>query len=300
MSPPLPRPALALSFARSARTRASTAPSFFELASPGRLGGEGKKGTPGSPPPPTRPPLVPFPPGTPEKMSSRTALAPGNDRNSDTVSWGPAPWGTLLGSGHGTPHPAGPPAPPVLVPFPCSAAPTDVSHDFEASLFPPPRSPSPARPLGAPLSLDPSLVPLQSASARSLPSRKPPPLPAGAPPFPGCRVCPLLASPQPCWARPFPALHVPGSPKRSPCSPPPLPTSQPGPTRLGPAVLPASCLSGCWLPLPPLVSPQEPPPPGSQMPPGPCMAPSRCLGSPAWPCSARQPCPWTLGSSGLP
>ncbi|KAH0507613.1 hypothetical protein LTLLF_168115 [Microtus ochrogaster] len=81
-----------------------------------------------------------------------------------------------------------------------------------------------------------------SASAWSLPSRKPPPLPAGAPPFPGCRVCPLLASPQPCWARPFAALHVPGSPKRSPCSPPPpQPPSQARPDLAQLSSLPPAC-----------------------------------------------------------
>lgn len=221
-------------------------PAFLSSRPQVGWGGRGRRG-PQDPHPPHPAAPCPLPSWDSREDVFEDGAGSGQRSELGHGEWGPAPWGTLLGSGHGTPHPAGPVAPRILVPFPCSAAPTDVSHDFEASLFPPPRSPSPARPLGASLSLDPSLVPLQSASARSLPSRKPPPRPAGAPPFPGCRVCPLLARPQPCRARPFPARHVPGSLKRGPCSPPPpnLP-ARPDPT--WPCCLPCLLLVGVLAP----------------------------------------------------
>lgn len=165
---------------------------------------------------------------------------------------------------------------------PGSTAQPNASRDFEASLLPPRHSPSPARPLGAPLSLDPSPVPLQSASARSLPSRKPPPLSAGSPSLPRLPglspARPLarsLASTLPGWRGPL-------FPEAQPCLPPsPSRKARPGLALLSSLPL---AESGCWLPL---ASPQlllcscELPPPGSQMAPGPraCPLSSRCLRS---------------------
>lgn len=106
-------------------------------------------------------------PRDPEKMSSRTALAPGNDRNSDTVS-GARPLGEpRLGPA------AGPLAllcPSPREPLPSFPRPGLARHPptparTSRPLDPPPLL-SPARPLGAPLSRDPCLVPLQTASAR--------------------------------------------------------------------------------------------------------------------------------------
>lgn len=185
---------------------------------------------------------------------------------------------------------------------PGSIAQTNASHDFEASLLPPRHSPSPARPLGAPLSLDPSPVPLQSASARSLPSRKPPPLSAGSPSLPRLPglspARPLarsLASTLPGWRGPL-------FPEAQPCLPPPPPAR---PDRVWPCcppcLLPSRGAGSPWpVPSSPgllrAASPRKPNGTGAQGLP----AFFKVSPLPGLTLLCQGACPWILGASGSP
>lgn len=236
-------------------------------------------------------------------MSSRTVLAPGNDRNSDTVS-GARPLGEpWLG-------PAAKPFVP-LCPSPREPLPSFPGLDPARHLSTPPGLPglsalptfsSPARPLGAPLSRDPSLVPVQTASARvcSLqeapsPASRSPSLPSRVlSPFPS-RLSASDTSPPPGFAGPLtpqgPALALPAGPGpvlplapafpiwglvpalQEPLSSHSQSSAPPGRTR-------GACgqpLAGSWFP--PLLGP------------GPFLPPSRSLLSQAWSPSSKQPCP---------
>lgn len=149
-------------------------------SSPQAGGGGGEEGTPAPlPPPPGRPV-----PRDPEKMSSRTALAPGNDRNSDTVSRA-GPWGSAAGLA-AAPRPLSPsPREPHPLSEPCPLAapcPRRTSRTWD-----PPPLLSPSRPLERPSPGTPG--PSADRFRRVSPAGTPCPA-AGAPPFPA-RAAPL-------------------------------------------------------------------------------------------------------------